>query len=127
MFFFFQAEDGIRAFHVTGVQTCALPIWPAADRLAGVARTRIGAYGGRARRGGFPASGVRRTTAHRRNEVCRTPYRQASADLGERGGRHLRPDAPSEWELLSRPGRPQRRQSLRVRDIRAAPGFLRVD
>src|SRR5690606_40368503 len=23
---FFQAEDGIRAFHVTGVQTCALPI-----------------------------------------------------------------------------------------------------
>src|SRR5690606_18599169 len=24
--FFFQAEDGIRGFHVTGVQTCALPI-----------------------------------------------------------------------------------------------------
>src|SRR5690606_11319364 len=27
MFFFFQAEDGIRDFHVTGVQTCALPIF----------------------------------------------------------------------------------------------------
>src|SRR5690606_40757235 len=26
-FFFFQAEDGIRDFHVTGVQTCALPIF----------------------------------------------------------------------------------------------------
>src|SRR5439155_12805574 len=26
-FFFFQAEDGIRGGHVTGVQTCALPIW----------------------------------------------------------------------------------------------------
>src|SRR5690606_40017641 len=26
MQFFFQAEDGIRDFHVTGVQTCALPI-----------------------------------------------------------------------------------------------------
>src|SRR5690606_15038671 len=25
-FFFFQADDGIRVFHVTGVQTCALPI-----------------------------------------------------------------------------------------------------
>src|SRR5690606_39929342 len=25
-FFFFQAEDVIRNFHVTGVQTCALPI-----------------------------------------------------------------------------------------------------
>src|SRR5438093_7948231 len=27
-FFFFQAEDGIRDWSVTGVQTCALPIWP---------------------------------------------------------------------------------------------------
>src|SRR5690606_33791314 len=27
MHFFFQAEDGIRGFHVTGVQTCALPIY----------------------------------------------------------------------------------------------------
>src|SRR5690606_40553989 len=26
-FFFFQADDGIRDFHVTGVQTCALPIY----------------------------------------------------------------------------------------------------
>src|SRR5690625_7885453 len=25
--FFFQAEDGIRDGHVTGVQTCTLPIW----------------------------------------------------------------------------------------------------
>ena len=29
--FFFQAEDGIRDYDVTGVQTCALPIWP--DRI----------------------------------------------------------------------------------------------
>src|SRR2546428_2358327 len=27
VFFFFQAEDGIRDLIVTGVQTCALPIW----------------------------------------------------------------------------------------------------
>src|SRR5207253_5000033 len=32
-FFFFQAEDGIRDGHVTGVQTCALPIYEVADRL----------------------------------------------------------------------------------------------
>src|SRR5690606_39289891 len=34
---FFQAEDGIRDFHVTGVQTCALPIFPDAEanELAG--------------------------------------------------------------------------------------------
>src|SRR5439155_5532090 len=32
--FFFQAEDGIRAGHVTGVQTCALPILRARLRFA---------------------------------------------------------------------------------------------
>src|SRR5688500_20367594 len=31
VFFFFQAEDGIRDYKVTGVQTCALPISFAAD------------------------------------------------------------------------------------------------
>src|SRR5690606_40163360 len=31
-FFFFQAEDGIRDFHVTGVHTCALPIFADAAR-----------------------------------------------------------------------------------------------
>src|SRR5688572_32350458 len=31
--FFFQAEDGIRDLTVTGVQTCALPIWPADARV----------------------------------------------------------------------------------------------
>src|SRR5690348_17790215 len=30
--FFFQAEDGIRDGRVTGVQTCALPIFTARDR-----------------------------------------------------------------------------------------------
>src|SRR5207245_3202186 len=32
-FFFFQAEDGIRDATVTGVQTCALPIWAALHAL----------------------------------------------------------------------------------------------
>src|SRR5437016_12956054 len=35
-FFFFQAEDGIRDWSVTGVQTCALPIF--AHRTAGQAK-----------------------------------------------------------------------------------------
>src|SRR5690606_6529439 len=34
IFFFFQAEDGIRDFHVTGVQTCALPICGQQQRVA---------------------------------------------------------------------------------------------
>src|SRR5690606_40822398 len=40
--FFFQAEDGIRVFHVTGVQTCALPISGGAAR-PGAARNSPGA------------------------------------------------------------------------------------
>src|SRR5690606_39642365 len=36
--FFLQAEDGIRVFHVTGVQTCALPI--SSRRLAHRRRRR---------------------------------------------------------------------------------------
>src|SRR2546430_11489103 len=32
-FFFFQAEDGIRDLTVTGVQTCALPIWPIREAM----------------------------------------------------------------------------------------------
>src|SRR5690625_7035204 len=34
--FFFQAEDGIRDGHVTGVQTCALPISPDRRQLGGL-------------------------------------------------------------------------------------------
>ena len=32
-FFFFQAEDGIRDYDVTGVQTCALPICHVAENV----------------------------------------------------------------------------------------------
>src|ERR1039457_7334590 len=35
LFFFFQAEDGIRDYKVTGVQTCALPIWLRPGSLCG--------------------------------------------------------------------------------------------
>src|SRR2546422_6175743 len=42
LFFFFQAEDGIRDVAVTGVQTCALPICPRQPAQAGCVR-----HGGR--------------------------------------------------------------------------------
>src|SRR5690349_10298421 len=38
LFFFFQAEDGIRDLYVTGVQTCALPISMSASAPASLAR-----------------------------------------------------------------------------------------
>src|SRR2546427_8984332 len=37
IFFFFQAEDGIRDLTVTGVQTCAIPISPAQSRAGNAA------------------------------------------------------------------------------------------
>src|SRR5690606_40836090 len=43
----FQAEDGIRGFHVTGVQTCALPICPTRRRRRRVTRTRQQRHEGR--------------------------------------------------------------------------------
>src|SRR2546425_402406 len=69
VFFFFQAEDGIRDKLVTGVQTCVLPISP---RIGGPARAgRTPARAGHRRRGparrdpGGTARGDRRTGSTR--------------------------------------------------------------
>src|SRR5207249_7218563 len=56
--FFFQAEDGIRDRNVTGVQTCALPIWPRRRRGPG-GRTGSGAAPTAACRARRPAAGGR--------------------------------------------------------------------
>src|SRR5438309_7208607 len=57
-FFFFQAEDGIRDGTVTGVQTCALPIYP--ENVAGVLYPRRfrPIDGGRVRRQHFLDRGL---------------------------------------------------------------------
>src|SRR5256885_11401140 len=61
--FFFQAEDGIRDYKVTGVQTCALPISPgcARSRRLGTRHPDAGALPRPARRrpAGAEADGVR--------------------------------------------------------------------
>src|SRR5256885_7763281 len=52
VFFFFQAEDGIRDYKVTGVQTCALPIWRCPFGSVGVEQQTpavLGRLGERAR------------------------------------------------------------------------------
>src|SRR5256885_6588300 len=41
LFFFFQAEDGIRDYKVTGVQTCALPISTPRGRLPAAAQRAV--------------------------------------------------------------------------------------
>src|SRR2546425_6959637 len=52
-FFFFQAEDGIRDKLVTGVQTCALPIWQFSTTRSN--RMSIGPF---KRRSSWPSSFV---------------------------------------------------------------------
>src|SRR5690606_40938399 len=43
--FLFRAEDGIRAFHVTGVQTCALPIYRGHPEVEGtLGQSKEGMY-----------------------------------------------------------------------------------
>src|SRR5690606_40444120 len=70
---FFQAEDGIRDFHVTGVQTCALPILTGAagtgDAVgAGEASCSAAASGA----GGSAASLPGRSEERRVGKECRT-------------------------------------------------------
>src|SRR5215510_7439129 len=58
-FFFFQAEDGIRDGHVTGVQTCALPIYVQTFGDIGVDRAK------------FLLTDLQRTILKRRSEERR--------------------------------------------------------
>src|SRR2546430_16777818 len=75
-FFFFQAEDGIRDLTVTGVQTCALPIFPPTPvrpaRRRGAAVPALA----RPRR----VHGPRRLGA----QIGRASCRERSVDLGGR-------------------------------------------
>src|SRR5215467_945546 len=75
--FFFQAEDGIRAYKVTGVQTCALPISARSEVVeAGGRRKRCDQADDSAARAAGNAA-IRPTTARReRPETLRSGRRQ---------------------------------------------------
>src|SRR5205823_11770682 len=71
-FFFFQAEDGIRDKLVTGVQTCALPIF---DEMGPVRMRRPAALERRAE----PEAAILRSEERRVGKECRSrwaPYYQ---------------------------------------------------
>src|SRR5690606_21083191 len=100
-FFFFQAEDGIRDFHVTGVQTCALPILGdrrADDRRAAASRRLVRRGLSVVRRGGGAGNGrVLRDRAAPRADALRSVAAPSSpsdargirapVDVGPRGAR----------------------------------------
>src|SRR6266496_6251702 len=92
-FFFFQAEDGIRALYVTGVQTCALPI---CDRQPDGAARRPG----RVLRE-LPRGAGRRSEERRVGKECRSrwsPYHAKKKNMASRSPRKrcgsLRPSKP---------------------------------
>src|SRR5690349_24700144 len=95
-YFFFQAEDGIRDLYVTGVQTCALPIYRRARGVAG---------------GGAAAGGRQRLRARRRAAGARDPSRGArgrrAAPARARARRAAREDRKSvvEGKSTDRGGR----------------------
>src|SRR5256885_5273414 len=94
--FFFQAEDGIRDYKVTGVQTCALPISWAAWWTRGrrptctCCRARTRCWSGTAARGCGPTStgwpGPAATSTHS------APTRSGERRVGEEGRTRGAPD-----------------------------------
>src|SRR2546430_11017107 len=85
VFFFFQAEDGIRDLTVTGVQTCALPIWRAGD-------------GG----GGCHVVGFEYLADHLEGPAsagpsCADPGRQPGSDLRRSEERRVGKECRSRW------------------------------
>src|SRR2546425_5634280 len=66
IFFFFKAEDGIRDKLVTGVQTCALPIYELERRGGGRAGRAGGARGPRYQQGGGGSAQTAMTDPRRR-------------------------------------------------------------
>src|SRR5207253_4778398 len=77
--FFFQAEDGIRDGHVTGVQTCALPILMDISRLP----TRV-----------MPSFLVSLATAKYPSRVMNDCTLMKSTPLALRSSTALRPSSP---------------------------------
>src|SRR5438034_8179917 len=92
LFFFFQAEDGIRDHCVTGVQTCALPISPP--------RTARAARGARAVRGGASlehlraGAGAAPLGARGRRRRAGGGLRRRELSPGTRGSGRLSPGPP---------------------------------
>src|SRR5690606_39433323 len=81
-FFFFQAEDGIRDFHVTGVQTCALPICRPFRRAP--SEWPSSAHSGSTRAGSSPSAASRVRECASRSAACRSRRQIGRASCRDR-------------------------------------------
>src|SRR5690606_40513623 len=89
--FFFQAEDGIRDFHVTGVQTCALPISSCrCRRLLGSSGNEVSWRSVRPRSGHCRVEAMYRFTASASSPRARSEERRVGKEYRcAWGERHL--------------------------------------
>src|SRR5207302_6771436 len=86
-FFFFQAEDGIRDFHVTGVQTCALPICravPRAQHLDSLPATRSADAQRSGGRGSQQRTNLTERCRSGRSELMRSEERRVGKECRSR-------------------------------------------
>src|SRR2546427_11655514 len=103
-FFFFQAEDGIRDLTVTGVQTCALPIWyPPCVHSVGC--TEI-----------VPRAAVTVSVRAGGAAGYTDPRRDVRAAAGELARRKWGAHAWSRWRFCRAAGRPQCSDGEQKRD-----------
>src|SRR5256886_5718376 len=114
LFFFFQAEDGIRDLTVTGVQTCALPISP---RRARWAQARAPPHLVRHARAGARARAPLQEERHSRRRRARqvSPARRCG------GVRLAGADGPGFFAALSAGGWPGELRALCRRSTRRLP------
>src|SRR5437773_3976549 len=94
-YFFFQAEDGIRLRDVTGVQTCALPIWSERDAPR-VLQVRVDRCGTESR----PIRNEMRLgkTVHARNDIRGLVARRERCHRQQ--GRSAQDDSGSDLHVL---------------------------
>src|SRR3712207_9428790 len=93
MLFFFQAEDGIRDIGVTGVQTCALPIFGARIEAA-LRRSLLDRLGLEARSGTLIPGSDKIETAARKGGVHLLLH---AADAGRSEERRVGKECRSRW------------------------------
>src|SRR5205807_5653827 len=98
-FFFFQAEDGIRDYKVTGVQTCALPISKFDPRHVTVPRIVDEERALGPDRLQLVALDHRRTAIERRDHVAREAHRRGEHPVGRSEERRV----GKEWRSRGAP------------------------
>src|SRR5690625_5064714 len=99
VYFFFQAEDGIRDGHVTGVQTCALPIYGTAIEANGIRLAHLERAGDVSGTFEGAAAAILRVSSETEPEIrLHVPTLPISVWLAPKHEWNVAEEIPFEWE-----------------------------